>query len=910
MTPKRWRRIEELYHSARERDPERRGAFLAEACKDDEELRRRIELLLAQDSSGDKILDHPAADLLESPTKTKLIPGTELGPYRIEGTLGTGGMGEVYRARDPRMGRDVAVKVSNERFSDRFSREVHAVAALNHPNICHLYDVGPDYLVMELVEGPTLAERIKQGSVPLEEALAIARQIAEALESAHDKGIVHRDLKPSNIKLTAAGAVKVLDFGLAKTLEPATGSPKDSPTMTATQEGMILGTAAYMSPEQALGKPVDKRADIWAFGLVLWELLTGHRLFEGDSVTHILAGVLNSQIAFEQLPRETPAAIRGLLRRCLDRDTKNRLRDVGEARIAIDAAFQPIEPAALPAQPRSLFAWIAPAVVLALSLGALAFVHFRETPPQRQRFKFQINPEGGRQTGFQLSPDGRFLGYATVTITTGVRVWHRSLASLDTRLVIDRPGLSVFFAFWSPDGESVAFQSADKLYKLARNGGSPIFLADVPQQVLGGVWFDNGVILLGTESGLFRVSSSGGAAVKIGDQQALLSWLPGRRFLSMGAKGTFAGSLDGGKPTLIMPDPVSDYYVQPVYVPPSKPGLPGHLLFIRNGTLWAQSFYADKLELQGEAIAVEARVSAFSASTNGVLVFQPATSPDVVLTWLDRAGKRLRTVSRPFRPDSVPVIRLSPNDSQAIVQIDSGDGKPDLWIADLNSNALSRFTFNGSRSGIWSPDGRKVLLAANDGNRYVRSADGSGEDELLFKDQCGDCCCVTAWSSDGRFITFNEYGGIRPHGMWIVPTQGTRKPIPYRQSQFATYWNQISPDSRWLAYGTNQQIFVESVPTGKGRWQISTESGDWPIWRRDGKELFYIQGTKLMAVPIRLTQKSVESGKPEALFDLPVGTRFQVSRDGQRFLIALPVESASPSPPLTVDSDWRAGFGK
>lgn len=305
MTPKRWRRIEELYHSARERDPERRGAFLAEACKDDEELRRIIELLLAQDSSGDKILDHPAADLLENPTKTKLIPGTELGPYRIEGTLGTGGMGEVYRARDPRMGRDVAVKVSNERFSDRFSREVHAVAALNHPNICHLYDVGPDYLVMELVEGPTLAERIKQGPVPLEEALAIARQMAEALEAAHDKGIVHRDLKPGNIKLTAAGAVKVLDFGLAKTLEPATGSPEDSPTMTATQEGMILGTAAYMSPEQALGKPVDKRADIWAFGLVLWELLTGHRLFEGDSVMHILAGVLNSRIAFEQLPRET-----------------------------------------------------------------------------------------------------------------------------------------------------------------------------------------------------------------------------------------------------------------------------------------------------------------------------------------------------------------------------------------------------------------------------------------------------------------------------------------------------------------------------------------------------------------------------------------------------------------------------
>jgi Tol biopolymer transport system component len=853
-----------------------------------------------------------------------LSAGTRLGPYEILAPIGAGGMGEVYRTRDTRLNREVAIKVSAERFSDRFEREAHSIAALNHTNICTLYDVGPNYLVMELVGGPTLAERIKEGPVALAEALTIARQVADALEAAHEKGIIHRDLKPANVKVTPEGVVKVLDFGLAKMAapDPTEGNPEKSPTLSlerATRAGVILGTAAYMSPEQASGKRVDKRADIWSFGVVLWELLTSRRLFEGETVTDTLAGVLRSPIDFDQLPRDTPPAIRALLRRCLDRNPKNRLRDIGEARVAIDGAFQPVEPA-VPAPKRlSSFVWIAATVVFGLSLAALAFFHFRETPPERQHVRFQINSPEGQLGSFKLSPDGRFLAFTTGIGSAERRVWIRSLDGLDTRLLTDIHGIGNFSLFWSWDGEHIAFQFRDKLYTIGRDGGTPVVLTDAPLPILGCVWLDNGVIVFGTASGLFRVSSSGGPPVKIDDQSAeSLAWLPGRRFLCVLANGIFAESLDGRKPVQILPDHTLSAYVLPL-----KPGRPGHLLFVRGETLWAQSFNADRLELQGDAIPVAARVSdlpgigsgAFTASANGVLVFGRGNSQEFVLTWLDRAGKRLQSVSKPFNLARNPAIRLSPNDSQAIVPIAGANGT-DLWIADLNHNTLSRFTFNGSFSGLWSPDGRKVLWAANDGNRYLKSADGSGKDELLFKNPTSPNGYVNSWSSNGRLVSFAGLGEKTALQIWLVPIEGDRKPYPYFQANFAAYWEQISPDDRWIAYvadQTNQpqQVYVESIPAGKGRWQISTERGDWPIWRRDGKELFYRQGNQLMAVPMRLSELSVESGNPQELFEVPPGnTRFQVSRDGQRFLIALPVEGTSTSTPLTVDTDWRAELAK
>ena len=901
MTPERWQRVEEIFHAAVELPPGSRADFVARACGDDD-LRREVESLLRR-------RDDPAV-AAAWPVSEGLAGGARLGPYEILGRIGAGGMGTVHRARDTRVDRIVAVKICREHLSGRFEREARAIAALNHPHICTLHDLGQqdgiDYLVMEYVEGESLAQRLAKGRLPVAQAIQYAIEIADALSAAHDLGIVHRDLKPGNIMVTQTG-VKVLDFGLAK-MQGAADTSGDAET--ATQEGTILGTAAYMSPEQARGNEVDKRSDIWSFGVVLFEMLTGKHLFEGESSSDVLAAVLNREIDWSQLPKDTPASVRLLLERCLERDRKNRLRDLGDAWLTT-------EPAAPPPKPQSPFAWIAAAVVFALSFGALAFVHFREAPPQRQRVKFQINPPTGKLDGLSLSPDGRFLAIVTSEGSTTRKIWIRSLDGLETRLLTDIEGLRSFALFWSWDGEQIAFQSGDKLYKIARIGGPPVVFADTPQPIQGGVWLDGGVILFGTASGLFRVSSSGGAPVRIDDQSAESpAWLPGGRFLYVRANGTFAGSLDGGKPVPILPDRAASTYVLPL-----KAGLPGYLLFVRGETLLAQPFNADKPELQGDAIPVEACVgklsigrTAFTASTNGVLVCRSGNSEDVVLTWLDRAGKRLRSVGKPVSLANNPAIRLSPNDSQAIVPIVGATGT-DLWIADLNRETLSRFTFDGSSSGIWSPDGRKVLWAANDRNRYLKSADGSGKDELLFQNPTCNSCYPTDWSSDGKFITFAEAGEKTVFDLWLVPVDGDRKPYPYLRSRFATYWAQISPDNRWMAYGSDQsphpqQVFVASIPTGKGSWQISTEGGDWPIWRRDGKELFYRQGAKLMSVPIRVTETTVESGKPQVLFEVSASARFQVSRDGQRFLIALPVEGASASTPLTVDTDWRSGLVK
>jgi Tol biopolymer transport system component len=853
-----------------------------------------------------------------------LSVGAKLGPYEIVAPIGAGGMGEVYRARDTNLDRDVAVKVLPAGLAQdpdrlaRFKREAKVLASLNHPHIAQIYDVEDAAMIMELVKGGA-----PQGPLPMETALLYARQIAEALEAAHEKGVVHRDLKPANIKVTPEGVVKVLDFGLAA-LAPSSAmdsDPTKSPTMTlaATHAGTVLGTAAYMSPEQAAGKAADKRADIWSFGVVLFELLTGKRLFEGETVSHTLAGVLAGPIDFERLPRGTPAAIRTLLRRCLERNAKNRLRDIGEARVAIEASLAgEAAETVVPLPPRrSPVSWVAVAAVFALAFGALAWVHFGETTRQRQRFKSQIAPPAGELGSFKISPDGRFLAIVTEEGSTGLKIWIRSLDGLDTRLLTDVQGLRNFTLFWSWDGEQLAYQSGDKLYKIARIGGPPVFLADAPEQIQRGVWMDGGIILFGTASGLFRVSSSGGAPVKLDDQASESpAWLPNGRFLYVRAGGIFAGSLSGGRPVAILPERAAATYVLPL-----KAGLPGQLLFIRRETLLAQPFDAEKLALQGDAVPVEECGSkpsaggvAFTASTNGVLVCRGGNPPDVVLTWLDRAGKKLRSVGKPFRLAINPAIRLSPDDSQAIVTI-SGPTGVDLWIADLNRETLSRFTFEGSRSALWSPDGRRVVWAANDRNRYLKSADGSGKDELLYQDPKCNSCYLEDWSADGKLIAFAESGEKAALDIWLVPVNGDRKPYPYLQSRFATYWAQISPDSRWMAYGSDQsphpqQVLVASIPTGKGSWQISTEGGDWPIWRRDGKELFYRQGTKLMAVPIRLTETTVDSGEPQVLFEVPSTARFQVSRDGRRFLFALPVEGASAFTPLIVDSDWRVGLVK
>ncbi len=834
-----------------------------------------------------------------------LTAGTKLGPYEITGPIGAGGMGEVYRARDSRMGRDIAIKVAAAQFSDRFSREVHTVAAVNHANLCHVYDVGPDYLVMELVEGETL-----RGPLAFDDALPLILQLIDGIEAAHEKNIVHRDLKPANIKVTPEGVVKILDFGLAKAAAPETESTSEkSPTVTigASTAGTILGTAAYMSPEQARGKTADKRSDIWSFGVVVYELLTGQQPFHGESVVETLGAVINQEPDWSPVP----VRARKLLQWCLEKDRKQRLQAIGDARRMLDEAPEEAAPDRVRSR-LSWAGWIAAAAVM-VALAVISWMHFRETPPVRQRVRFEIAPPAGTLLDMKLSPDGRFLAFSTTDLgDSHSKLWVRALDGLDTKLLTTVDGNADLF--WSPDDDYLGFSSLDKLYKIPRIGGAAITICEAPSSpVMGADWGTDGAILFSSGFEVYRVSSAGATPSKVTDRAIVPMWLTREKFLYISADGIYAGSVKGGQPSRWLPDDSTT-----AFVPPIRRGLPGYLLFRRGQTLMAQPVDTEKAAPRGEVFAVAENVGrlataqsmgAFSASANGVLVFGRGQPDQRELVWVDRSGKKLETVSRPFFLMGNPAIRLSPDDTRAIVPVQSGT-EPDQWIADLNRKTLSRFTFDGSLSAIWSPDARKVLWAARDGSHYLRSADGSGADELLFKNPNCTSCYPYGWSADGKRIAFTERDGNTGTDIWLVEAEGDRKLYPYLASRFNEYWAQISPDGRWMTYTSDQpgqaEIFVESIPSGKGRWQISTDGGSWSVWRRDGKELFYSQGTRIMAVPIHLTETGVESGKPQFLFDVGEA-RFQVSRDGQRFLIALPVEGSAMTSPITVDTDWRQG---
>jgi Tol biopolymer transport system component/predicted Ser/Thr protein kinase len=852
-----------------------------------------------------------------------LTSGTRLGPYEILDLIGAGGMGEVYRARDTRLDRIVALKVSKDQFSERFEREARSVAALNHPNICTLHDVGPNYLVMEFVEGEMLS-----GPLPLGTAIGYARQMAEAIEAAHDKGIVHRDLKPANIKIKPDGAVKVLDFGLAKALEEETpsGSMQNSPTLTigATKAGMILGTAAYMSPEQAKGKAADRRADIWAFGVVFYEMLTGKQLFTGETVGEILASVIKEEPALDGLP----AAVRPLIARCLQKDPRRRLQAIGEARLMLEDGGTEV-PRQAKARPTTL-AWVLAAVGI-IAAAAVSFVHFREPAPEKHAIRFQVSPpEKSNFNGYRLSPDGRNLAFIAGGGGPG-RLMVRSMDSLEARAFPGTDGASL--PFWSADSAWIGFfvQSENKLKKVSANGGPPQTLCDAPGRA-GGTWNQDGVILFASGGAIQRVPQAGGVATPVtkpasGEQNVLPEFFPdGRHFLywSRGSKpesnGIYAGSLDGGPPVRLLPDASNA-----AYVPPAESGASGHIIFRREDTLMAQPFDADKLQLKGEMFPVAEHVGqsgpqgngAFSVSSNGVLVYGTggaATTQELV--WMDRTGK----ASGPaVPPGQYGNLRLSPDEKSVVFdRVESNN--QDIWVRDLPRGVTSRLTFDPAADNfpIWSPDGQRVLWPSRRSGSfdlYIKNAAGTGQEELLIK-MGSPNGWGTDWSRDGKFVMYMMPGEKTAQDLWIAPQSGDKKPFAYLQQPYNEFDGVFSPDGHWVAYVSNEtgrnEVFVQAFPVSGAKWQISQAGGVDPQWRKDGSELFFVAaGGTLMVVPVKAGGTFVP-GTPTALFPIvgvQIRRNYAASADGKRFLVARPVGEVAAAP-ITVVVNWREGLKK
>jgi Tol biopolymer transport system component len=838
-------------------------------------------------------------------------------------------MGEVYRASDSRLHREVAIKVTAAQFSERFEREAHAIAALNHPNICHVYDVGPNYLVMELVEGPTLADRLKQGAMALDEALLIARQIGEALEAAHEKRIVHRDLKPGNIKIRPDGTVKVLDFGLAKMAEEVAlaGNPENSPTLTlrqatmeqATGVGAVMGTAPYMAPEQARGKPVDKRADIWAFGVVLYEMLAGQRLFGGETISDTLAAVLKEEPKWDRVPARTQR----LLRSCLERDPRQRLRDLGDAWRLLDESPPPPPAAAL----RPWIGWVAAALLVAAGLP-LAFVHFRERPPVTQPVRFQI-PAPASSLSFTLSPDGRQFAFLAPG-PEGFSVWVRALDSLEPRLLAGTGG-ALTPPFWSPDSRFVAFEAGGKLKKAAAAGGLPQIICDLQKAAIGGAWNRDGVIIFGAQPGIQQVPEGGGTAtpVTVARQRFHLfpSFLPdGRHFIYLSASdiggGTiYVGSLDA-KPEQQEFTRLLDTSKGPVYAPSADPSM-ARLLFMREGTLMAQPFNARQMKMAGEPVSIADQVGTFrlsasiTASANDILAYRGGNNALSKLTWFDRDGNVLSTVGE---PGTYADVALSPDGKRVATTRTDAMGQ-NIWLLELARGAGERLTFDPGphHAPVWSPDCGRIAFNFFGAELRQKGTGGPGKEETVL--QSG---LPSDWSRDGRFLLYATLDSKTKYDLWALPLTGNdRNPISIARTEFNERQGQFSPDTRWVAYVSDEsgrpEVYVQPFPpssVGSNKIPISQSGGDQPRWRRNGKELFYFSlDGKLMSVDVT-SSPAFHAGIPKHLFSPPLFYgdesapyvfRWDVAADGQRFLIDT---IGSASDPVTVVLNWTAELRK
>ena len=859
----------------------------------------------------------------------RLANGITLGAYEILAPIGSGGMGEVYQAHDTKLERDVAIKVLPEAFAhdlqrlSRFQREAKLLASLNHPNIATIHGLeesnGTHYLVMELVPGETLRERVaREGAVPVDEALGIARQIAEALEAAHEESIIHRDLKPANVKVTPEGKVKVLDFGLAKAFagEESGSDPSNSPTLSqaATLQGVILGTAAYMSPEQAKGKAVDKRTDIWAFSCVLYELLTGKQAFTGEDITEILAAVVMKEPAFDALPRNTPPSIRVLLQRCLRKDRRQRVPDAAAMRIEIeDAIAAPKDVAAMhmASTPRSkLLAVVAAA--LTVLLGVALWGWWRATRPVEEKLKPLVRLDVDLGPDVSLGSPG---GADEILSPDGTRLVYVSQGRLFTRR-LDQPNAielggtqGTSAPFFSPDGQWVAFFVQGKLKKISVEGGAAIALCDTPY-TLGGSWGEDGNIIaaLNFTGGLSRIPSVGGAPTPVTELQsgeATHRWpqvLPGGKAVLFTASTTPTGFDTASIEVMSL----SDHHRKTLqrggtfgrYLPS------GHLIYVNRGTLFAVPFDVDRLEVHGTPTPVLDQVgynatngsAKLDFSQIGTLVYRSGGGGGGLVTvqWVDAAGKTQPLLAK---PDAYQRPSLSPDGNRLAISTS------DIWVYEWQRDTMTRLTFGPGPSiyPIWSPDGQYTLFQAPGGVFWTRS-DGAGKPQQLT--QSKNAQYPWSFTGDGKRLAFNELTPENQYDIWTVPLEsdgaGLRagKPEPFLQTPFDERHGSFSPDGRWMAYSSNEsgsfQVYVRAFPDKGGKWQISNSGGMYPVWSRNVRELFYrTEDNQIMVASYTVKGDSFVADKPRVwsekrIADIGLLANYDLAPDGKRIAALLP----------------------
>ncbi|MGI9168312.1 MAG: protein kinase domain-containing protein [Pyrinomonadaceae bacterium] len=881
-----------------------------------------------------------------------LSPNTRLGRYEIRSQLGAGGMGEVYLARDPKINRDVAIKVLPAAFSShserlrRFEQEAPAAGALNHPNILSIYDVdthqGSPYLVSELLEGETLREQLNGTPLPVRKAIDYALQIASGLAAAHDKGIVHRDLKPENLFVTKDRRVKILDFGIAKLIEQRDGIEADTAVATRkfnTTPGTVMGTVGYMSPEQVRGQRVDHRSDIFSLGVILYEMLSGKRAFRGESAIETLNAILKEDPPeLSESNSQINLALERVVMHCLEKSPEQRFQSARDVAFALEALSGSSSSRTLTAalalqserpKNRERLAWIGMGVCLLGLLAALPFAiaHLRRAPIEERVLKLSVLPPGDATARtMALSPDGRRLAFVTSLEGRGL-LWVRSLDSLSAQAL---PGTEdAALPFWSPDSRFIGFFAGGKLKKIDASAGPPQALCDATGGSRGGTWNRDGVIVFATMASglLYRVSAAGGEPVPLtlldqgrsGSSPRWPYFLPdGRHFLyfvpggQAESGGIYVGSLDAKETKRLLPTTLSAAYAPP-----------GFLLFFRDETLMAQRFDADKLELTGEQFPVAEDVASnpglgrgdFSVSENGVLAFRSGGSPSRQPLWFDRGGNQVGSLGE---AGLYFTLWLSPDDRRvAVDRLDLNTGTGDVWLFDSHG-IPSRFTTDPANdsSPLWSPDGSRIVFASNRegvSNLYQKVASGGGNEEVLLKSS--EQKVPDDWSADGQFIVYQTLNPKTKWDLWLLPMSGDGQPVPFLQTEFNEQQAQFSPDGKWIAYTSNvsgaPEVYVQTFPASGGPMRVSTGGGGQPRWRRDGRELFYIGvDRKLMAVDVKLGV-IFESGVPKPLFGTRVITltdfrnHYAVTADGQRFLINSRIEQTSATP-ISVVVNWTA----